>query len=144
VPTPAPAMPGVAVAPPVAAPLAASCKTRLVILVDNLHLTPANRNRVLKNVDEFARANIKCDVEGMIVTFNRSLKVRRKFTNDGRDLYGVLRQIEEESALGVTTLGDRRELIQRIDDSQSADSAIQSARSYAESIANDLKFTIDA
>lgn len=138
----APAAPGAAPTP-AAAPLPAP-KTRVVIFIDNLHITPFDRNRVLRNVETFVRDAIKGDVEGMIVTFNRTLKVRRKFTNDGRDLSDVLRQIEEESALGTQTDSERRDVIKAIDDSTSADQAVGRVRQYVQSLENDLKFTFDA
>jgi VWFA-related protein len=128
---------------PVPTPLPAP-KTRIVIFIDNLHILPFDRNRVLRNVEAFVRDNVKGDVEGMIVTFNRSLKVRRKFTNDGRDLSDILKQIEEESALGTTTESDRRDAIKAIDDATSVDQAAGRIRSYAQSLENDLKFTFDA
>lgn len=128
---------------PAAAPLPAP-KTRIVIFIDNLHITPFDRNRVLRNVETFVRDAIKGDVEGMIVTFNRTLKVRRKFTNDGRDLSDILKQIEEESALGSQTDSERRDVIKAIDDSNSADQAVGRVRGYVQSLENDLKFTFDA
>ena len=142
----APPAPAAAPAPaPGTAPASApSPKTRVVIFIDNLHLAPFSRNRVLRNVETFARDNIKDNVEGMIVAWNRSLKIRRKFTNDGRDLSDVLRQIEEESALGQQALSDRRDVIQAIDDSTTADQAAGRVRSYCQSLDNDLNFTIDA
>lgn len=136
------AAPGPAPAP-AAAPLPAP-KTRIVIFIDNLHITPFDRNRVLRNVETFVRDAIKGDVEGMIVTFNRTLKVRRKFTNDGRDLSDILKQIEEESALGTQIDSERRDVIKAIDDSTSADQAVGRVRGYVQSLENDLKFTFDA
>ncbi len=135
---PAPAAPVPAPTPPPAP------RTRIVFFVDNLHITPFDRNRVLRNVEDFVRQNVKGDVEGMIVTFNRTLKVRRKFTNDGRDLSDILRQIEEESALGTQLDSEKRDVIQAIDDAGSADQAIGRVRQYAQSLENDLKFTFDA
>ncbi|MGA7993171.1 MAG: VWA domain-containing protein [Thermoanaerobaculia bacterium] len=132
---------------PVPAPAPASQpapKTRVLIFIDNVHITPFDRNRVLRNVEDFVRENVKGDVEAMIVTFNRSLKVRRKFTSDGRDLSDVLKQIEEESALGSQAESEKRDLIQAIDDASSADQAAGRVRSYAQAIENDLKFTFDA
>ena len=130
-----------ATAPP---PVTSGPKTRIVLFIDNLHLSPFNRNRVLRNVETFVRDGVKDNVEGMIVVWNRSLKIRRKFTNDGRDLSDVLKQIEEESALGQQSLSDRREVIQAIDDSTNADQAAGRVRSYCQSLDNDLGFTIDA
>ncbi len=138
-PTPAPA-PAPAPAPvPEKTP-----RTRIVIFVDNLHLSPFNRNRVLRNVETFVRESVKDNVEGMIVAWNRSLKIRRKFTNDGRDLSDILKQLEDESALGQQMLSDRRDVIQAIDDSTTADQAAGRVRSYCQSLDNDLTFTIEA
>jgi VWFA-related protein len=139
VPPPPTPVPGVPVVPAVPAP-----KTRIVIFVDNLDLQPFNRNRILRNVEQFCRDQVKGDVEAMIVTWNRSLKVRRKFTNDGRDLADVLKQIEGESALRTTTLSDRRDVIQAIDDSTTADQAVGRVRQYANALKNDLDFTVEA
>jgi len=140
-PPPAPA-PAPAPAPPPAPERA--LKTRIVIFVDNLHISPFNRNRILRGVEAFVRENVKDNVEGMIVAFNRSLKIRRKFTNDGRDLSDVLKQIEDESAMGQQGLSERRDVIRSIDDSSSADEAAGRVRSYCQSLDNDLNFTIEA
>src|ERR1017187_808811 len=130
---------------PAPAPAAGSApRTRIVIFVDNLHLAPFDRNRVFRSVEPFVRENVKDNVEGMIVAWNRSLKIRRKFTNDGRDLSDVLRQLEDESALGQQIISDRRDVIQAIDDSTSPDQAAGRVRTYCESLDNDLTFTIDA
>lgn len=137
----APAQPAAAPTPP---PVASAPKTRIVLFVDNLHLAPFSRNRVLRNVETFVRDSVKDNIEGMIVVWNRSLKIRRKFTNDGRDLSDVLKQIEEESALGQQILSDRREIVQAIDDSTTADQAAGRVRSYCQALDNDLNFTIDA
>ena len=80
----------------------------------------------------------------MIVVWNRSLKVRRKFTNDGRDLSDILKQIEGETGSGVNRNSDFRDIIQRIDDSQSVDQANYIVRGYAQSQASDLIFTLEA
>ncbi len=139
-PPPAPSVPSAPALPPaVKAP-----KTRIAIFVDNLHLTPFNRNRILRNVQDFVRTTVKDDVEAMVVTWDRSLKIRRKFTSDGRDLADVLKQVEELSAPGLTTVSERREVIQAIDDAKSEDQAVARVRSYAQSLRNDLEFTIDA
>lgn len=137
---PAPATTPVSFVAPIPTP-----KTRLVLFVDNLHLTPFNRNRVLRNLEEWVKTAMKSpDVEAMVVTWDRSLKIRKRFTNDGRDVADVLKQIEGESAIGQSLVSERRDLFQQIDDSQSADQAVIRVRQFAESIANDLQFTFEA
>ena len=141
---PPPALPPSGVPPPAAAGAPPTPKTRIVIFVDNLSLTPFNRNRVLRNVEEWVRTAVKDNTEGMIVVWNRSLKIRRKFTNDGRDLSDVLKQIEDESGQGTTRINSLRDLMQRIDESKSADQSVALGRQYAEEQKSDLRFTLDA
>lgn len=119
-------------------------KTKIVIFVDNLHITPSNRNRVLRNIEAFARTNVKDNVEAMVVTWERSLKVLRKFTNDGRDVADVLKQVEEISAQGSARLSDRRDVLKAIDDSSNVDEAVSRIRSYILAQKNDLDFTVEA
>ena len=97
-----PSPPGAPVDPAVA-PLPVP-RTRIVIFIDNLSLQPFNRNRVLRSVQTWVRENVKDNVEAMVVTWDRSLKVRRKFTNDGREISDVLKQQEDLSTLGQTRL----------------------------------------
>ncbi len=134
--TPAPAEPAVA---PLPVP-----KTKIVIFIDNLSLQPFNRNRVLKNLETWARENIRDNVEAMVVTWDRSLKVRRKFTNDGREISDVIRQQGDYSTMGQTRLSERRDILRRIDDAKSEYEAFVEARQYALAYKNDLDFTTDA
>lgn len=141
-PTPAPeATP--APAEPAAAPLPVP-KTKIVIFIDNLSLQPFNRNRVLKNLETWVRENVRDNVEAMVVTWDRSLKVRRKFTNDGREVSDVIRQQGDYSTMGQTRLSERRDILRRIDDAQSEYEAFVEARQYALAYKNDLDFTTDA
>lgn len=119
-------------------------KGRYIFYVDNLNIQPMNRNRMFKRLKEFIPEAIGPNAEGMIVTFNRSVKVRRPFTSDVNDLLGALDQIELETAGGTTAQGERKDAIERINDSRSSSEAISIARSYSQSLRNDLEFTIDA
>lgn len=140
VPAPEPALEPV---DPAVAPLPVP-RTRIVIFIDNLSLQPFNRNRVLRGVQTWVRENVKDNVEAMVVTWDRSLKVRRKFTNDGREVSDVLKQQEDLSTLGQTRLSERSDIIRRIDDSKSEAEAFSEARQYALSYKNDIDFTVDA
>lgn len=138
-----PEAPAPAAADPNVAPLPIP-RTRIVIFVDNLHLSPFNRNRILRDVEVWCRESVKGNVEAMVVTWDRSLKVRRKFTNDGREISEVLKQVEELTGVGTQTASERSQVLQQIDDAKTEDEAVQRARSYALSLQNDLQFTFDA
>ena len=56
----------------------------------------------------------------------------------------MLDEIEHETGGGTTTVGERRDALHQIDEAQSVDQAIQTARSYSRSLRNDLEFTVDA
>ncbi len=119
-------------------------KNKYVFYVDNLNIQPMNRNRMFRRLKEFVPTVIGPNSEGMVVTFNRSLKVRRPFTSDANDILGAIEQIELETGGGTTTVGEWKDTLARIADAKTSDAAINAARSYAQSVRNDMEFTIDA
>jgi VWFA-related protein len=119
-------------------------KAKYVFYIDNLNIQPMNRNRMFRRLKEFVPTVIGPNSEGMVVTFNRSLKVRRNFTSEVNDILGAIDQIELESAGGTTTIGEWKDTLARIADSKTSDQAINATRAYAQSVRNDMEFTIDA
>ncbi|HEX5134335.1 MAG TPA: VWA domain-containing protein, partial [Thermoanaerobaculia bacterium] len=119
-------------------------KTRYIVYIDNLNIQPQNRNRMFKRLKEFISANVGPHAEAMVVTYNRSLKVKRRFTSEKGDVLNAIEQTEMETGGGTTLAGERRDAISRINDAQSEDQAIRIARSYSQSLRNDLEFTVDA
>ena len=51
-------------------------RLHLIVYIDNLHIRPFNRNKVLSQVRTFLRTKMKQDSQTMLVTFERALKVR--------------------------------------------------------------------
>jgi VWFA-related protein len=119
-------------------------KAKYVFYIDNLNIQPMNRNRMFRRLKEFVPTVIGPNAEGMVVTFNRSLKVRRAFTSDVNDILGAIEQIELDTGGGTTTVGEYKDTLARIADAKTADNATSAARSYAQSVRNDMEFTIDA
>jgi VWFA-related protein len=124
--------------------LPAAVKARYVIFIDNLNIQPVNRNRMFKRLKEWVAETIGKNAEAMLVTWSRTLKVRRKFTSEGGDIVGLLEQIELETGGGTSLATERRDGLQRIGDAQTVEEAQQIARQVAESMRNDIRFTIDA
>jgi VWFA-related protein len=119
-------------------------KTRYVVYIDNLNIQPQNRNRMFKRLKEFISANVGPQAEAMVVTYNRSLKVKRRFTSEKGDVLAAIEQTEMETGGGTPLASERKDAIARINDAQSEDQAIRTARSYAQSLRNDLQFAVDA
>ena len=130
--------------PAAAAELPRELKTRYIVYIDNLNIQPQNRNRMFKRLKEFITTNVGPHAEAMVVTYNRSLKVKRRFTSEKGDVLNAIEQTELETGGGTTLAGERRDAITRINDAQSEDQAIRTARMYSQSLRNDLEFAVDA
>ncbi len=119
-------------------------KARYILYIDNLNIQPQNRNRMFKRLKEFVQETIGPRAEAMVVTFNRSLKVKRKFTTDANDIVGALEDIERETGGATAQVSERRDAVEKINDAKSASQALGIARSYSRSFRNDLEFATDA
>ena len=119
-------------------------KARYLIFIDNLNITAQNRNRMFKSLKLWVAQTVGHNAEAMIVTWNRSLKVRRKFTTEGSDIVALLEKIELETGGGSSVSSDRVDALHRIDDAQSAGEATQIAIQYAQAYRNDLIFSVNA
>ena len=119
-------------------------RRRIIFYIDNLSLAPFNRNRVFKDMKEFAKTAMRPGDEAMIATFNRSMKVRVPFTRDVALIEQTLDIIAGESGLGLAGRSGARDVSNRIRDAQDYDEALQAARTYAEEINHDLRQSTDS
>ena len=76
-------------------------KRRIIFYVDNLSLSPFNRNRVFEEMKDFVKTVMRPGDEAMIATYNRSLKVRVPFTADTNSLITMIDGLKRESGLGI-------------------------------------------
>ena len=78
----------------------------------------------------------------MVVTWNRSMKIRLPFTGDAKQIEQTLDAIAGESALGIQQISDRRQIQTQIRDSQRFEEAIAAARGYSQALEHDLRQTV--
>ena len=116
-----------------------SLKRRIIFYIDNLSMAPFNRNRVFKSMKEFVKSTMRPGDEAMIATFNRSMKVRVPFTRDPVQIEQMLDSIAGESAMGTSNTSERKQVQDRIKETDNYDEALASARSYAQSVEHDLR-----
>ncbi len=154
---PAPAAETASSAPaPVRSPmpaLAGPAGAHLVVFLDLLHMTAPNRNRAVSSLGEFLPRTVGPRVEVQIVTWDRSLRARGSFTNDGPLLASVFEALKEEVVLGDLPIQERSRLFGTIDSALNADprlraalveQAISTVRSWCDNQAHDLDATLDA
>lgn len=130
-------------APRAEPPMPEDQRLRLIIYIDNFNLQPFNRNRVMRELRAFLGQHVGKGDQVMLVTFDRELHVRNPFTSDASLIANRLLELEKISAQGVHAASERREALQKIQDSQSVGEAESYARTYAQSQSNDAEFTLD-
>lgn len=130
--------------PAVSTPEDENTKRRLILYIDNLSLAVFNRNRVFTQMKEFLKTAMRPGDEAMIATFNRSMKVRVAFTKDRTTLEQALDAIAGETALGGSNYSERKSVESRIQQAQSYEEAIATARTYASSVDHDLRQSVSS
>ncbi|MFN7961973.1 MAG: VWA domain-containing protein [Thermoanaerobaculia bacterium] len=138
------APPGTPLPKAVEAPIPDEQRLYLVVYIDNFNLQPFNRNRVLRELRDFLRNRFGPEDRLMLVTYDRELHVRRSWTSDNKLVAAMLQELETVTGSAVHRESDRRSALEQIEDADSADSATAIVRSYAQSINNDLNFSVDA
>jgi len=121
----------------------AALKAKYIIYVDNLNIHPLHRTRVFRSIYDFIDKAIGPNAEGMVVTFNRSLKVRQRFTSEKGLLVGALEKVAGESGGAQTAVQQREDTLQKINDVKSQGEAINYAQQIARSMDDDLRTTVD-
>jgi VWFA-related protein len=129
----------------------------VVLYVDNENIHPLHRNRVMRSVREFVIDSLVEPVQMMVVGYQRSLKVMQPFTTDTREVNESLRAMHRYSGGRVNWENDRRQIINRIQESSedpqlsegsSRTIAEQSIKgqimAYANEESNNLTFTLGA
>jgi VWFA-related protein len=122
----------------------AAVQAHYIFYIDNQNIQPQNRNRMFKRLKEFITQSVGPNAEGMIVTYNRSLKVRKGFTSHPNELIATLEDIELDTGGGTNNVADRKDAIDRISDSKSESAAQSIADNYSKALRNDIEFTVDA
>lgn len=116
----------------------------MVIYVDNTNLDPLNRNRVFRQLREFLNDTVAPTDQVMVISYERTLNLRQPFTSDSQAVARTLLDLETTSGRSSAGAGDREEILRSIDEAQTANEVNLQIRQHAESIRNDMLFTIDA
>lgn len=116
----------------------------LIVYIDNFNIRPFNRNRVFRRLRSFLREHTTADDRVMLVTYDRTLKVRQAFTNKANLINSALFELEDHSGHGVHADSERLRVQREIMEAEEVADALMHLRPFVESMHNDLNFTIDA
>ena len=118
-------------------------RLHLVVYVDNFNIEPFHRNRVFRQLRAFLR---KLDPRDrvMLISYDRSLNIRQRFTEDPSLVNAALFELEEMTGGRLQANRERREILERIDQAEDGTVMLARTRQYASSIMTDLRFTLEA
>lgn len=119
-------------------------RLHLVVFIDHFNIRPFNRNRVMRELRQFLTTQLRPEDRVMLVSYTRSLKIEHPFTSDPRVISGLMSTLEKKTGSATLADSERQQVLEDIDDSDSEWNALARARLYAESITNDMTFTINA
>ncbi len=116
----------------------------VVVYFDNLFLRPFSRNKVIDYSRRFLLNELSEEDQVMLVTFERSLHVRRPFTANKQEILEEMEELRKLSAFAPQQQSERREVIRRLDQSRDSFEAAGHVDFYAKSIYNDMLMTINS
>ncbi|MDY7094499.1 MAG: VWA domain-containing protein [Acidobacteriota bacterium] len=119
-------------------------RLHLVVFIDHFNIRPFNRNRVMRELRQFLTTKLRPEDRVMLVSYTRSLKIEHPFTSDPRVISGLMTTLEKKTGSATLADSERKQVLEDIDDSDSEWNALARARLYAESLTNDMTFTINA
>ena len=123
----------------------ANQRLSLMIYIDHFNLTPIDRNRVFRFLRQFLRTKLSRDDRVMLVTYNRPpIKVIRPLTSDAGVIADATYELEKHTGGRSQTNSERMDLIRAMGrDRADFYQTLSRVRLYAESVRNDLQFTLD-
>lgn len=115
---------------------------RLVVFVDNVNIRGVHRKRVFQDLRSFLIERLSPEDRVMLVSYERSIKVKHGFTNDFRIVAEGLFELERLSTNSTQAEEERRLLIDRMEEARSADQMLLWMENHARSVQNDLLSTL--
>ncbi len=125
----------------------------IVVFIDNENLRPMDRNRVLLQARRFLAEVMYPHVRVMVVSYQRSLKVLQPFTDDPKEVSDALRAVATMTAARPVQDTERKKILNEFSTikqrgtrpSENDRLEIEGQiRSYADVVANELDFAINA
>ena len=115
----------------------------LVVYVDNFNIRPFNRNRTFRKLRLFLSQQLQRGDRVMLVTFDRSLRVRHPFTADPDLVSSALFDLEKLTGHALHYDSEHRDIMRLITDASEAGEVSYRVTQFAESRYHDMTFALD-
>ena len=116
----------------------------LILFVDNVNIRPLHRTRVMNELRRFV-VDLDVPARIMVVSYDRRLEVRQRFTTDASNVLRALDELEEAPVFGETLHDDFRELVREIEDRYVPQAVLERrVEGYAQEIQLQLRQSLEA
>lgn len=130
--------------PGLRSPLAPEHRLWLIVYVDNFNSDPIERNRSLPALRQFLGKTVRPGDQVMLVSFDRSLKVRQPFTDSTSQILAKLEEIYDDTGFAVTRRREQYDALERIGETEHEVTALATAMNYADSQMLEVEETAEA
>ncbi len=126
----------------------------LIVLIDQTHLAPFSRNRLLGPLLELLEERMRQGDRVMLVTFDKRLAIRQPFTTSAKEVERAVRALAETATVGMDQDARYRRIVEEMMVIQ--DAAVEArfsepcppdlgraADSYAKAVYDDVKASVD-
>jgi VWFA-related protein len=122
---------------------------RLVLFLDQAHMHPSNRARVMGDLERFVAETLRPDDQVMVVDHDRSLRLRQMFTTDREAVLAALGEVGEAGTSNLHSLSERRQALEELSDAGTCDElelleALNQVRQYATWLQAEAEASLEA
>lgn len=116
----------------------------IILFVDNVNIRPLHRTRVMKELRRFV-VDLEIPARLMVVSYDRRLEIRQRFTTDVGTVLGALDDLEDAPAFGEAAHDEFRELVRDIEDRYSRQAWLENrVQGHAEEVGLQVRQSLDA
>lgn len=116
----------------------------MILYIDNFNSAPLERNRTLPAVRHFLGETLRPGDRVMLITYDRSLRVRQPFTDQSSLIFARLEEVYDDAGFASVRRRERFDALERINDAEQEVSALGIALNYAESQMHEVEETTNA
>lgn len=122
---------------------------RLVLFLDQAHMHPSNRARVMGDLERFVAESLRPDDQVMVVDHDRSLRLRQMFTTDREAVLAALGEVGESGTSNLHSLSERRQALEALSDAGTCGElelleALNQVRQYATWLQAEAEASLEA
>ncbi|MEM9596710.1 MAG: VWA domain-containing protein [Acidobacteriota bacterium] len=112
-------------AAPEALPQPETERLNLVVFLDDVHISPMNRNQILSNLRRYLVEEVGGDDQVMLARLSDEMRVEQGFTSDKEALFSTLDRLESSTGRQISIDASMRQLLSGIESTRLGNDTVQ-------------------